>query len=92
MRDLWAAFNVEIGPGNFEHFVALGAEGDVRVCSKALWGGLERNEILRRLDRAIFEEKEALLLRLKANEFWGFGQCPDERLYGMGEMASIERP
>lgn len=47
-------------------------------------GGLGKAEILRVLDRAVFDEKEVVVFRLKANEFWGFGESPDEHLYSMG--------
>ncbi|MFQ5830001.1 MAG: hypothetical protein ACE5JD_12725 [Candidatus Methylomirabilia bacterium] len=52
---------------------------------------LGKAEILKTLDRAIFDEKEMLLLRFKANELWGFGESSDEHLYAMGHMRTQER-
>ncbi|MFQ5897208.1 MAG: hypothetical protein ACE5JN_03085 [Candidatus Methylomirabilia bacterium] len=46
--------------------------------------GFGKDDILKTLDRAVFDEKEMLLFRFKANEFWGFGESPDEHLYAMG--------
>jgi hypothetical protein len=42
---------------------------------------LPRDELLRVLDRAIFDNAELAVLRARANRFWGLGESPDEHLY-----------
>lgn len=42
---------------------------------------LDRKELLKTLDRAVFDDKEMVSLRLDANRFWGFEKSPDEHLY-----------
>lgn len=44
-------------------------------------GDLDRSEVLKALDRGVFDESETLALRRKANEYWGFRDPTEEHLY-----------
>lgn len=49
---------------------------------------LGKARILSTLDLATFDEREALILRIKSNRFWGFGESPDEHLYTIAWVVS----
>jgi hypothetical protein len=42
---------------------------------------MRRDELLRALDRAIFDDAELAVVRARANRFWGLGDSPDEHLF-----------
>lgn len=72
-----------------KEFVTV-AKTDVQQFSNLVRGALlyfiglrdrPRDELLRVLDRAIFDDAELAVLRARANQFWGFEDSPDEHLY-----------